>query len=237
MPNRFIFRMVYYEDCALFFQDGEIRAKNSKQSQSCHQTSYSQIVSRRGDGGLCVPSGEVINDHVAFYFSPITAMSFTIYQGNVPFTTPAGIHKGNATMDNRVFFVANVENFRDIDLTYWFSDIACNSRAPMPQFSNDLEALETHVAWDLFDDGATVAAISEIGYAGVTKWFHNKDTPERYQNRKQKRMAEFLVKGAVPLTMFDCIVAKDDLIKGEVRRMMQNTGVDLKVYSKPGCYH
>ncbi|MES0139442.1 hypothetical protein NKJ88_31585 [Mesorhizobium sp. M0016] len=43
-------------------------------------------------------------------------MSFTIHQGNVPFVTPAGVQKGNATMDNRVFFVANVENFRGSEL-------------------------------------------------------------------------------------------------------------------------
>lgn len=236
MPDRFIFRMVYYEDCSLFFRDGELRSKNAEQAQMCHQTSHAGIVSRRGERGILTPSGDVINDHIAFYFSPITGMAFSIHSGRVPLVDPAGRHLGVATMDNRVFFVANAEKFRDAGLSFWFSNIACNALAPIPTFDNDLDNLEQHVAWDLFDDGSTVGRISEIDYQGVTQWFHNRDTPERYQNRSQKRMAEFLVKDAIPLTMFDCIVTKSDWIKTEVRRMMKGTGVNLPVYSKPGCY-
>jgi hypothetical protein len=228
--------MVYYEDCALFFADGELRCKNSNQAQLCHQTSHAGIVSRRGERGILTPSGAVVNDHVAFYFSPMTGMAFSIHRRNVPLVDPTGRDLGPATMDNRVFFVANVEKFRNANLTFWFSDIACNSLAPMPAFDNDLDNLEQHVAWDLFDDGSTVGRIAEIGYPGVTQWFHNKDTPVRYQNRSQKRMAEFLVQDAIPLSMFDCIVTKSDWIKTEVRRMMQGTGINLPVYSKPGCY-
>ena len=236
LPERFIFRMVYYEDCALFFHDGELRAKNSPQNQKCHQTSYPGIVSRRGEQGILTPASRVINDHVAFYFSPITGMAFTIHRGNVPLVDPSGRDLGPATMDNRVFFVGNVRKFQNAGLQFWFSDIACNARAPIPNFACDLGRLEHHVAWDLFDDGDLVARIPEIGYSGVTKWFHNRDTPERYQSRKQKRMAEFLVEEAIPLSMFDCIITKSDWIREEVCRMMKGTGVDLPVYSKPGCY-
>lgn len=236
LPDRFIFRMVYYEDCALFFRDGEIRSKNAQPQQVCHQTSYAQIVSRRGERGILTPGGHVINDHVAFYFSPITSMAYTIHRGNVPLVSPGGEHLGQASMNDRVFFVANVQRLRNSGLTYCFSDIACNSMAPMPKFESDLDRLEQNVAWDVFDEDPRRATISEIGYPGVKNVFMNKDDPERYQNRSQKRMAEFLVKDAIPLSMFDCIIAKTDSIKSEVRRMMKDTDVDLPVYSKPGCY-
>jgi ssDNA thymidine ADP-ribosyltransferase, DarT len=228
--------MVYYEDCALFFKDGEIRAKNANQIQLCHQTSYPEIVSRRGEQGILTPSGRVINDHVAFYFSPITGMAYTIHCGNVPLVDPGGKTLRQASMDDRVFFVANTEKLRNSGLTYWFSDIACNARAPLPKFENDLDKLESHIAWDLFDEAPIKGRVPEIGYTGVTKYFGNCDTPERYQNRKQRRMAEFLVQDAIPLSMFDCIITKSDWIREEVRRMMKGTGVTIDVHSKPGCY-
>ena len=236
LPDRFIFRMVYYEDCAVFFRDGAIRSKNAQPQQPCHQTSYAQIVSRRGERGMLTPAGHVINDHVAFYFSPITSMAYTIHKGNVPLVSPSGRRLGQASMNDRVFFVANVKRFKDAGLEVWFSDIACNSMAPMPKFESDLNKLEQHVAWDLFDEDPKRAAIPEIGYNGVKNVFMNMDDPERYQNRSQKRMAEFLVKDAMPLSMFDCIITKSDSIKSEVRGMMKDTGVNLPVYSKPGCY-
>lgn len=89
---------------------------------------------------------------------------------------------------------------------------------------------------DPFDEGSTMARINEIGGPSVIKWFANRDTPERHENRSQKRMTEFLVKDAVPLTRFDCIVAKSDWIKTEVRYMMNGTGINLPAYSKPECY-
>jgi hypothetical protein len=50
-------------------------------------------------------------------------------------------------------------------------------------------------------------------------------------------MAEFLVKDAVPLSMFDCIVTRSALIKSAVESMMEATDIDLPVYAKPGCYY
>lgn len=236
MPDRFIFRMTQYQDCARFFADGELRSKNHPQAQACHQASYGEIVSRRNTKAILTPDGKVINDHVAFYFSPMTSMAFTISKGNVQLVDPEGKYVCQATMDDRVFFVGNVKNFAGAGLPMWFSDIACNSLAPSPSFENDIGKIEQHVDWSVFDDGAIVARINEIGYGGVTHWFHNKDEPPRYANRSQKRMAEFLVRDAVPLNLFDCIVVKSDSIKAKVEGMMVGTGVALPVYTKTGCF-
>lgn len=232
---RFIFRMTHYLDCARFFADGELRSKNHHDRQPCHQTSYSNIVSRRGTH-LTTPCGRAINDHVAFYFSPLTAMAFTIHRRNVPLIDPHGVDLGKATMDDRVFFVANVNKFANRQPPVWFSDIACNSLSPPPRFEFDVSKIETHVDWSLFDDGSYKAAIPEIGYTGVTQYFHDCDNPPRYANRSRKRMAEFLVPDAIHLSMFDCIITKTDWIKVQVERMMKGTGAALPVYTKSGCY-
>lgn len=80
MPDRFIFRQVYYKDLKTFLADGEVRSKNHKSPQLCHPTSYPNIVNRRGTDAYQMPCGGVVNDYVPFYFSPITAFTFTIYK-------------------------------------------------------------------------------------------------------------------------------------------------------------
>ncbi|MDX1016377.1 DUF4433 domain-containing protein [Sinorhizobium medicae] len=232
---RFIFRMTHYRDCARFFADKELRSKNHNHAQLCHQTSYASIVNRRGTD-YQTPCGRAINDHVAFYFAPLTSMAYTIYMGNVDLIDPDGVAQGKATMDDRVFFVAGVDKFADSQLPFWFSDIACNSKSPPPRFDSDLSKIETHVDWSLFDDGYYAAAIPEIGYTGVTRYCGNRDDPVRYQDRGRRRMAEFLVRDAIPLTLFDCIITKTDWIKAQVESMMHGTGVDLPVLAKRGCY-
>lgn len=236
MPSpRYIFRMTHYLDCATFFADGELRSKNHGLGQPCHRTSYESIVNRRGTD-FKTPCGRPVNDHVAFYFSPLTSMAFTIAKGNVPLIGPAGAHLGMATMDDRVFFVANVEKFANAGLSYWFSDIACNSLSPPPNFDDDVGKIEGHVDWSLFDEFPMAASIAEIGYKGVTKYFADRDDPPRWANRSRKRMAEFLVRDAIPLSMFDCIITKTDWIKAQVESMMKRAGVALPVYTKSGCY-
>lgn len=232
---RFIFRMTHYLDCARFFADRQIRSKNHGQSQLCHQTSYASIVNRRGTE-FRTPCGRAINDHVAFYFSPLTSMAYTIHMGNVDLVDPNGVVRGKATMDDRVFFVAGVNRFVNSQLPFWFSDTACNSQSPPPRFEADVAKIETHVDWSLFDDGSYAAGIPEIGYTGVTRYFANRDDPPRYQDRARKRMAEFLVRDAIPLSMFDCIITKTDWIKAQVESMMHAAGVDLPVLVKRGCY-
>lgn len=106
MPDRFVFRQIYYADLATFLADGEIRAKNHAIGQRCHQTSYQQIVDRRGTTVFRMPSGGVVNDYVPFYFSPITSFAFTIHKRNVPLISPTGQDLGKANGDERIFFVA-----------------------------------------------------------------------------------------------------------------------------------
>lgn len=107
----------------------------------------------------------------------------------------------------------------------------------MPSLTNCLDAIESQIDWTLFDEHLISGLIVEIGYTGCTTWQHNRDEPPRYQNRKQKRIAEFLVKDAVPSQMFDCIVTKSTSIKGAVEIMIEAFDMNLPVYLKPGCYY
>lgn len=237
LPERFIFRQVHYADLPTFLADGEIRAKNHATLQRCHQVSYEEIVDRRGTNEFSVPNGGVVNDYVPFYFSPITAFTYTISRENVPLVSPDGAYLRQACEDDRIFMVASPEHFRGSGLLTCFSDYALNSRAPMPTVETDLDKLEDHVHWDVFDEGPLTAKIPEIGYDGVCSYFLNKASPPERMTRREKRMAEFLVHEAVPLDKVVCIIAKSDTMKDTLKTMMEASTWDIPVYSKRGCYY
>lgn len=185
---------------------------------------------------FALPHGGVVNDYVPFYFSPITSFCYTIYKGNVDVTAPDGRVLGKSCEDERIFFVCSVDSFRGSGFDYCFSDLALTTAAPMPKVDCDLNNLETHVDWTVFDDDPMIADIAEVGYNGVCNFFANNVSPPSRQNRTQKRMAEFLVKSAVPLSMVTCIVAKTPAIQQALQPVMNASAWNIPILPKRGCY-
>ncbi len=236
VPNRFIFRQVYFGDLPTFLADGQLRAKNFQPLQACHQTSYQDIVDRRGSHHFAMPGGRVVNDYVPFYFSPLTSFTYTIFKRNVPLVSPTGESLGQACEDDRIFLVACPANFLASGLPFCFSNYALNSNAPIPVLETDLSLLEHHVYWDVFDESLDKAQIPEIGYGGVCRWFHDMASPPNRMTRKAKRMAEFLVQDTVPLTHIECIIAKSDAMRDKLKSMMDASVWDIPIYVNRGCY-
>ncbi len=236
MAKRFVFRQVCSRDWGVFLNDGEIRSKNHHTPQLIHQTSHAGIVNTRGTSFVHMPHGGVVNDYVPFYFSPRTGFSYTISQGNIDLRSPTGQVLGKASEDERIFFVCDVDKFHGTNLNYCFSNVALNTAAPMPVIETDLGKLATHIDWTMFDDPPITAHIPEIGYAGVGKWFHSPASPQKYQNRSRQRMAEFLVKDAVPLDMVTCVIAKTPAMEQNLREQMASSNWNIPILVKPGCY-
>lgn len=236
MPERFVFRQVDYRDVPTFLADGEVRSKSHPNQQVCHQTSYQNLVQRRGTEEFQLPFGGVVNDCVAFYFSPLTSFTCAIHRGSVQVIPPNGGDPTTSQLDERVFLVAKVSALFGAGLQCCFSNYALNSTVPEPVVVNDPCLLEPHIRWELFDETPLAGSIPEIGYVGSCKYFLSKDTPERYQLRKPIRMAEFLVQTAVPLHLFACVVAPNEQRKTLVQQAVQAAGYQLPVFSKPGCF-
>lgn len=236
MPKRFIFRQVCSWDLKAFLDDGEIRAKNHPEPQLLHQTSYENIVATRGTPIFDLPHGGVVNDYVPFYFSPLTGFTYTISRGNVDLRCPENRLLGKARDAERIFFVCDLDVIDHADLQYCFSNLALNTAAPMPTLDTDLANLPDHVAWSVFDDPPYKAQISEIGYEGVCEYFASRPTPQKYQIRSKQRMAEFLIKDAVPLSLVACIVVKDATLRQNLQPIMESSRWDIPILVKPGCY-
>lgn len=204
--------------------------------QLCHQTSYREIVNRRGSADFEMPWGGFVNDYVPFYFSPLTSFTFTIHKGNVPLTSPSGQDLGIAKDEDRIFLVCRVDSFRCSDLEFCFSDFPLNSLAPMPTVVRDLDDLESHVHWSVFDDNPMTAQIAEIGYNGVCKYFASRATPPTHQYRSQMRMAEFLVRDQLPMEYVECIIVRSTDVRDRLQVMMNDSVWSIPIYSKPECY-
>lgn len=237
MGDRFVFRQVYTPDIELFARDGEVRAKNHANAQACHQTSYAELVDRRGTAEFQMPCGGVVNDYVPFYFSPFTAFCYTIYKGNVQLRNPDGAILGRATQDERSFLVFKAATLINHEgLETYFSNTALNNKTIDIEFGTSMGQLETVVKWSLFDDPPMSGMIPEVGYKGCCPYFLSKADPERYQDRSPRRMAEFLVKSAVPLNLAECVLTPSAEKKAQVEAVLAAYGINLPVHFKSGCF-
>ncbi|MEB1361258.1 DarT ssDNA thymidine ADP-ribosyltransferase family protein [Xanthomonas campestris] len=205
MQDRFIFRQIDRRDLKNFLADGEVRSKNHHAAQKCHQTNYENLIELRSTNAFQLPYGGVVNDYVAFYFSPVTSFTYAIHQGQkVNVTSPDGSDLGRSSLEDRLFLVAKVQDIAESGAYYCFSNLALNSHNNQAIISNDISLLPQIVNWAAFDEQPKVAGITEIGYSGVCKYFQ--ETVGR-EHRRQARMAEFLVKSSVPFGLFSAIIA------------------------------
>lgn len=234
--TRFGFRQIDYRDLAMFLRDGEIRSKNHQYAQACHQTSHASIVNLRGDPVFTLPHGGVVNDYVPFYFSPVTGFAYSIHKGKTEVIAPDGQSLGVSSASTRVFLVVNVAEVFASGLQVSFSNSALNKLVPKPEVVDDYHLLETHVNWALFDERPLVCAIPEIGYDGVHGWCRDQDSPPKYQVRSSSRMAELLVKDALPVDLIACIVAPSRAVYDEVAAVANQYGFRGQVLGKSGCF-
>lgn len=235
MAERFIFRSTYWENLEAYMRDGNIRSKEHQHPQLGYQISYQDIVNRRGESYFA-PCGNSINCFVPFYYSPVQAMSYAIYRGNVELLNRQSETVRYANMDDLAFMVAKaeraIERYPD---SHYVTSRACNS-ALTPEFGRGLDALEGLVSWGVFDEPPFIADIPEIGYGGVCKYFKDLDEPEYRRNRKSKRMAEFLVQNEFDFNLIECIVVFNSDVKSAIETWEVFRRYSIPVLLKPKYY-
>ena len=164
-------------------------------------------------------------------------MAYTISCGNVDLNDVAGVPIRKSSNEDLAFIVSHTSSFTQHKDSLYFTNVACNSMSPQPKYEPDLNCLETHIDWSVFDEDSLKAQIPEIGYNGVCRYQHNKSDNVRYINRTAKRMAEFMVKNYIPLQYITCIVTNTDKVKQQVEGMIRKARLEIPVYCKPDCYY
>lgn len=226
---------MHVNNLEVYFRDGHINAKNQLPIQMAYQISYSDIVNRRGAGDFNTPCGCSVNDFVPFYFSPSTAMAFAIHKGLVELTEPNGNRNGFANINDIAFVVADPNKVAAFGVEYYFTNIACNSGIK-PEYNNNINSIEDHINWRLFDATPKMAKIPEITYNGVCKYCSDSELDPAWHNRKKQRMAEFLVKSRFYMSLAECIVLKHDGMKSTVEGWVRSAGLNIPVLVNSGCY-
>lgn len=187
----------------------------SKNQGATNGIAYQNIAHQGAQGARSIksvpnPPGGHVHDYVPFYFAPRSPMLLAINGGRV-----AGCDWRQADI---VYFETTVERVSAESEDFVFYDLNATLAWSTPFTSlDDLDK----VAWDLICEPPTLD--------GYCKYWQSKLDHPRYSDRMERRQAEFLVKGLVPLTKFTRIGVIDESHAADVRAILRQTGVNLPV--------
>lgn len=157
---------------------------------------------------IAVPcgSGGVVADYVPFYYATRSPMLFSIKSGNVP----------DVSDEQRrlVYFVSSTEAVVGAGLAYVITN--GNASAAFTGFFDDIARL-AEVDWKLMAEG---------------HWANTEDD----NDRRRRRGAEFLVHGAVPLSLVSEIGVHDEPVRARVADLVAAAGLELPVAIRKKWY-
>jgi hypothetical protein len=163
------------------------------------------------------PPGGAVHDYVPFYFAPRSPMLSAIHAGKVAGCT--------VQQQDVVHFETTVERVTAQGEAFVFYDRNATLAYSKPY--TDLARLDA-VAWDLLTETPRLD--------GFCKYFQNRHQEERYVDRMERRMAEFLVQDRVPLAQFICIGVCSPAKAAQVQAILNAAGVPLHAEVKTDWY-
>ncbi len=163
------------------------------------------------------PPGGTVHDFVPFYFAPRSPMLSAIHNGKV-----LGCELAQHDI---VHLETTVERVSAGEASFVFYDR--NATLAYSKAYTDLAHLNA-VAWDLITEPPRLD--------GFCKYFQNRHQEERYVDRMERRMAEFLVKEQVPLQHFTRVGVCNAEQAQVVRALLLAEGVPLPVEVKTDWY-
>ena len=194
----------------------------SKNSGAENGIAYQNIAHQGAQGARSIkavpnPPGGRVHDFVPFYFAPRSPMLMVINAGRV-----TGCDWRQADI---LHFETTVEQAVSQGEDFVFYDLNATLAWSMPY--TNLADLDK-VAWDLICE--------QPALDGYCKYWQSKLGDERYNDRMEKRQAEFLVRNRVPLLKFTCIGVIDEEKAAQVRVILAQAGVNLPVAVKRDWY-
>lgn len=163
------------------------------------------------------PPGGNIHDYVPFYFAPRSPMLSAIHNGKV-----AGC---DLRQDDIVHLETTVERVTSNGEPFVFYDRNATLAFSTPY--TDLGRLD-EVAWDILTEAPQLD--------GYCKYFMNRHQVERYADRVERRLAEFLVRQRVPLAQFTRVGVVNHEKAKQVQAILAAAGVPLPVVVQPDWY-
>lgn len=167
---------------------------------------------------VALPPGGSVHDYVPFYFAPRSPMLSAIHNGRVV---------GCALKQHDIVHLeTTVERVTAGGTPFLFYDRNATLAYSRPY--NDVAQLADAVAWDLITEPPVLD--------GFCKYFQNRHQDERYVDRMERRMAEFLVYGRVPLAAFTRVGVCNAPQAQAVQAILDAAGVPLRAEVKTDWY-
>jgi hypothetical protein len=154
----------------------------------------------------CGPKG-MVGDYVPFYYAPRSPMLLTIKCGNV-----AGVSSNQRRL---VYLVSSTEAAYAARLNCVITD--GNAAVHITNFSDDAADLATMVDWPLMRK---------------TMWNNTDEDPDR----QRRRMAEFLVHEALPLSLVSEIGVIDASAQAHIATFAASKGWDVRIAIRRDWY-
>lgn len=170
---------------------------------------------RRTQPVTCSPGG-VVADYVPFYFAARSPMMYKLWRGSVPSFT--GDHR------DLVYFVSRVDRMVEAGIAFAISDR--NAAKALADFTDDVAVLGDLRAATPRSDFVDWPLMKE------RMWKDTADDGERVE----RRMAEFLVHGEVPLDLMAGVAVRSDDRKARIARLFARAGRSTKVVAQPDWY-
>ncbi len=220
MPNPVrLFHITAIENLAGICAQGTLFSKNMISQQA---GIYTNIAHQGSQGARAVrpvpnPPGGTIHDYVPFYFAPRSPMLSAIHNGKVA--------NCSLTQEDVIHFESTVERALGHGEPFVIYDRNATKPYSLPYTS--LESLDK-VAWHLITESPQLD--------GYCKYFFDRPTIEKYADRLEKRMAEFLVRAQVPLPAMTRIGVINRQKQLQVQQILQTHQVNIPVAVMPDWY-
>lgn len=208
-PQRgLLFHFTHMANLESIVRDGLSCDSVARNGQLQVEVGNHDIKLRRRSRAVPIEPGGVVSDYVPFYFAARSPMLYVIWRGQVP-TYQAG-------QEDVVYLVTSIEEVTESGAQYVFTDR--NATLGYARFESDPALVDTVVDWDLME---------------ATMW---NDQPGDW-DRKERRMAEFLVHQHLPWEHVVGIGVIDDARRAKVEAVLASVGQGTPVRVRRNWYY
>ncbi|HMQ24598.1 MAG TPA: DUF4433 domain-containing protein [Acidimicrobiales bacterium] len=213
-----LFHFTHIENLPAILEAGALVSDTTVVAQGllANEAGNPEIKARRRSQPVTCSPGGVVGDYVPFYFAARSPMMYVLWKGRVP--SFRGDHH------DLVYFVSDVERMVAAGVDFVISDR--NAAKALADFTNDAAVL-----------GDLSSPEPDSGFVDwplmkARRWDNTTDDGERME----RRMAEFLVLGSVPLDLLAAATYADEQ-RAIVEQTFAEAGVQMTVVSRPGWYY
>ena len=209
-----LFHITAIDNLDLICQQGALVCKtlNEQQEVKYNNIAHGGAQAVRSNKKVPNPPGGLIHEFVPFYFAPRSPMLSSIHHGQVKdcLYDQTGIIYFETTVE--IAYRNGLEDFVFYDR---------NATKAYSESCTDLLKLKLLIDWQTMTETPALD--------GFCKYFLDKHNDPRYVDRMEKRQAEFLIKGKVPLIWMTRIGVINQTRAEEVNAILLKHNVNLAV--------